>query len=67
MPIYEFDCASCGRSFDKLVRSMAGTAEVVCPACGSANTHKKISLFAAPSGGRAGFDTTSAACSTGST
>jgi len=31
MPIYEFSCSTCDRSFEELVRSAEATNEVVCP------------------------------------
>lgn len=46
MPLYEFDCLSCGQSFEKLVRSAAAINEVVCPTCGQAHVQKKLSTFA---------------------
>jgi putative FmdB family regulatory protein len=45
MPLYEFECKECKENFEKLVR-IAGVQNVVCPQCGSAKTHKKLSLFA---------------------
>lgn len=45
MPIYEFDCHSCGHSFDKLVRSMSAVSEVTCPDCQSGEVKKRLSLF----------------------
>lgn len=45
MPIYEFDCPDCGKSFDKLVRSANRVPEVVCPSCASPDVKKKLSLF----------------------
>ena len=49
MPLYEFDCAACGKSAELLVRSSnwKGTA---CPHCGSTKLTKKLSVFA-PAGG----------------
>jgi putative FmdB family regulatory protein len=37
VPIYEFECRSCGHRFEELVGSHVGlkTAEVRCPECGS--------------------------------
>jgi putative FmdB family regulatory protein len=39
VPIYEFECRSCGQRFEELVRSQSGreTAEVGCPECGAAD------------------------------
>ena len=66
MPIYEFSCSVCGRSFEELVRSSDATGEVICPTCGSRDIRRKISVFAAKvSGGGAG--TAAAVCAPGGT
>jgi putative FmdB family regulatory protein len=52
MPIYEFKCSDCQKEFDELC-SM-GCNSVPCPKCGSANTRKKVSTFAAMSSGSEG-------------
>jgi len=68
MPIYEFSCATCDRSFEELVRSAEATNEVICPKCGSQHVRRKISLFASKSNTVGAFASApSAACSTGST
>lgn len=41
MPIYEYDCKSCGREFEALVR---GTKTPACPACGSSELERRFSL-----------------------
>ncbi len=45
MPIYEFDCESCGERFEELVGSHVGldAADVVCPQCGSNQVERRIS------------------------
>lgn len=50
MPIYEFVCADCGESFEKLV--FGSDPAVVCPKCGSHETEKKVSACAFKSGYR---------------
>jgi putative FmdB family regulatory protein len=42
VPIYEFECRSCGRRFEELVGSHVGleTADVRCPECGSAELER---------------------------
>ena len=45
MPIYEYRCELCGEKFEKLVRTVSGHVEVVCPKCGSDEVKKAISLF----------------------
>ncbi|HEY6041668.1 MAG TPA: zinc ribbon domain-containing protein [Anaerolineae bacterium] len=48
MPLYEFECQTCGENFDRLMRA-TDVIEVTCPECGSQETLKKFSTFAAPS------------------
>jgi putative FmdB family regulatory protein len=43
MPIYDFNCKSCGHPFETLVRS-GGTP--VCPQCGSVELEKCVSRIA---------------------
>ncbi len=62
MPIYEFDCHTCGNSFDKLVR-MSGLSEVTCPACASSEVKKKVSLFSSHGSARAATSAVSSAAS----
>jgi putative FmdB family regulatory protein len=45
MPIYEFECESCGTRFEELV---AAGAEVACRACGSGRTRRLFSNLAPP-------------------
>ncbi|HXF57162.1 MAG TPA: zinc ribbon domain-containing protein [Actinomycetota bacterium] len=52
MPVYEFRCADCGESFDRLLPLRA--AEPPCPACGSANVRRLISLIAGLAGSASG-------------
>jgi len=60
MPIYEYECAACGKEFEKLVRQPLPAPE--CPDCRSTDLHKKLSAFAAPSGSVAGADDFPAPC-----
>jgi len=46
MPIYEFECASCGRQFEDLVSLSADLRAVACPECGKRKARKLISVFA---------------------
>jgi putative FmdB family regulatory protein len=50
MPIYEYICAGCDVSFEKLVRSET---KVECPLCKSARVERLISAPARPNGGAA--------------
>ena len=51
MPIYEYRCGGCGKPFERYVASTTGTA--ACPACGSGNVKRTLSLFAVKSDGGA--------------
>jgi putative FmdB family regulatory protein len=46
VPIYEYACSRCGREFETLVRS---DTVPECPACGSQELAKKLSVFATAS------------------
>jgi putative FmdB family regulatory protein len=50
VPIYEFDCQSCGHRFEELVGSHVGveTAEIACPECGSTEIERLLSSSYAP-------------------
>ena len=63
MPLYEFACPGCGRSFEELVRSANDTSAVKCPSCGNQKVRRKISMFASKAAGAVGgaFSSTSAA------
>jgi len=46
MPIYEYECKSCGEKFE-LRRGMADTdAEIRCPKCGAKHPRRVFSAFA---------------------
>jgi putative FmdB family regulatory protein len=65
MPIYEYVCEECGEKYEKFVRSSLAKVELKCPACGSSQAKKALSLF----GTRGGSDglslgaSSAAACS----
>jgi putative FmdB family regulatory protein len=48
MPLYAYDCNSCGREFETLVRS--GEAPE-CPSCGAVELTRRLSLIAKPAAG----------------
>ena len=43
MPIYEYRCRGCDKTFEELVRS-AG-AEIACPTCASPKVERLLSVF----------------------
>lgn len=69
MPIFEFQCTECGKSFEELVRSANNVDGIVCPECHSTQVRKQISLFASTPGDGASLSSFSSAasCNTGST
>lgn len=48
MPIFEYVCDDCSRRFEELISS--DKTDVPCPECGSSNTKKLLSVFAASAG-----------------
>lgn len=44
MPLYEFQCQDCRKTFEVIVKSSSPEAKKLCPACKSQNTKKLISL-----------------------
>ncbi|MFC1914231.1 zinc ribbon domain-containing protein [Chloroflexota bacterium] len=51
MPIYEYECPTCGNKFE-LRRSMTDTDnEVKCPRCGAENSRRIFSMFITGSSG----------------
>jgi putative FmdB family regulatory protein len=57
MPIYEYRCQQCGRTFQKLQRVGAGAGDVRCPHCGAAEVERQLSTFASTSTGGASAST----------
>ncbi len=53
MPIYEYACPRCGKSFEELIVRRADEAEVKCPSCGAADVSRQMSRPAAVGGGGA--------------
>ena len=62
MPIYAFECRTCGREFSTLVR-VGETPE--CPACAGVDLERRLSLVAAPV--KSGSDPLPATCGAGAT
>lgn len=46
MPIYEYTCKSCEKTFEHLHRSMNDDGKIKCPECGSSKTARTFSVFA---------------------
>jgi putative FmdB family regulatory protein len=47
MPLYEYICQQCQHRFDALRPMSNADAPIACPHCGSQETRRAISLFAA--------------------
>lgn len=53
MPIYEYECTSCGQRFE-LRRGIADSdSEIKCPHCGAEQPRRVLSVFATGSSGSA--------------
>jgi putative FmdB family regulatory protein len=51
MPLYEYQCKSCGDEFEKMVRFSEINKIQECPICQSQETQKKISLISSKGSG----------------
>ena len=60
MPIYEYQCAACGREFETLVRKSSPPPE--CPGCNGTELRKKLSAFAAIIGAASAREALPASC-----
>ncbi len=56
MPLFEFTCATCGKTFEELVGSSLDTAGLTCPACGSEDVEKLFSTFSSSGPSEGGTD-----------
>ena len=63
MPLYEYRCDACGRTFEELRSSGEADATISCPSCESDRTARKLSTFAA-SAGSSGSPKGGVACGT---
>jgi putative FmdB family regulatory protein len=43
MPIYEYECKSCGHSFERITK--VGEEAPACPACGADRPQRRIAAF----------------------
>lgn len=62
MPIFEYECGQCAHKFEELVR---GDKSPSCPACGSKDTKKLVSVCARHKGGSGNADFSAQAASGG--
>jgi len=51
MPIYEYACDVCGKSFEELIIRRSDEAEVACPACKGRKVSRLMSRTSSLSGG----------------
>jgi putative FmdB family regulatory protein len=47
MPLYEYRCQKCGKSFEKLCRMQDADLDLKCPECQSDEVERLLSRFAA--------------------
>ena len=60
MPVYDYECLSCGRKFEELVASSRiDDVEIECPFCGEKNARKRLS---APAIGSIGGNSPTDSC-----
>ncbi|HSW44784.1 MAG TPA: zinc ribbon domain-containing protein [Phycisphaerae bacterium] len=47
MPIYEYQCLTCGKDFEQFTHAMQDPANLACTHCGSTQVERQLSVFAA--------------------
>ena len=52
MPMYEYRCDTCGKSFEQLRRLSDADTDLECPDCRSRNVRRTLSTFATGACGR---------------
>lgn len=60
MPLYEYQCPACGHRFEVLQRLGEGGDGLACPECEQPRPERKLSTFAAASGGASSSSATGA-------
>lgn len=50
MPMYEYRCDACGRTFEELRSSSEADTTIECPSCQSLRTARQLSRFASGAG-----------------
>jgi putative FmdB family regulatory protein len=56
MPIYEFVCTACQKTFDQLCSMKTDLSTIACPFCAALKVTKKMSTFATGNSGGSSFD-----------
>jgi putative FmdB family regulatory protein len=54
MPLYEYQCRSCGKRFEMLRRMKDADIDLKCPSCHSSQVEREFSTFAAGGCGTSG-------------
>jgi putative FmdB family regulatory protein len=66
MPIYEYQCTSCGEKFEVMQSMGADGSELKCPKCNTKNPRRLLSAFFAGGSSTSGFsDTSCPTCDSG--
>ncbi len=65
MPIYEYHCRHCGKSFEDLVRLGTPDEQIECPHCHQRRAHRLLSVFSGQTGQGSRLVASSAAGSCG--
>jgi putative FmdB family regulatory protein len=57
MPLYEYRCTSCGKTYEQLRRMQDADRDLACPKCQSGAVERLLSTFASHMGSAAGSAT----------
>jgi putative FmdB family regulatory protein len=65
MPIYEYRCKACEKTFSRIQKMDAGSEGVTCPSCESQQVERLLSSFASTSGSPDVACSTPSSCTSG--
>ncbi|MBU2490940.1 MAG: zinc ribbon domain-containing protein [Proteobacteria bacterium] len=64
MPIYEYQCEACGKTFEEIVR-ISDNNPPACPKCGNKDTRRLLSTCSSKTGGSDFLSLDSSSCGSG--
>ncbi len=65
MPLFEYQCITCGTVFEHFVRSTIKQEEIICPTCAGSEVNQKFSTFGMKGAAGGGAVSSGDTCSTG--
>lgn len=65
MPMYDYRCTDCGKTYDVYHKTRENIEDVVCPSCGSLNHKRLMSVASVSMGGSSSSASDAPSCASG--